>query len=74
MNVIDSKELSMLFSEKSFFGLDPGVVHPRIKSEEEKSRTPRLRGDMLFLKALQEREPENGKGQARRRTRWTCAA
>ena len=34
MNVIDSKELSMLFSERSFLILDPGVVHPRIKSED----------------------------------------
>ena len=34
MNVIDSKELSMLFSEKLALGLDPGVVHPRIKSED----------------------------------------
>jgi len=34
MNVIDSKKLSMLLSEKLAPGLDPGVVHPWIKSED----------------------------------------
>jgi hypothetical protein len=33
--VIEFNKVSMMFSEKHAPGLDPGVVHPRIKSEDK---------------------------------------